>query len=405
MLKKRNKLGKMLLIIMSASILSSVNVFAEEKSNLNQDITTNSIKETLASDFDFDATTGTITKYKGSDSNVIIPSEINGIKVTSIGDDAFEENPDITSVEIPDGVTSIGVWSFYKCSELTKVIIPDSVTSISGIKSFSLPRIQVFYVNSESVKQLLINKVEIDESKIILDNESLVSEAGFEFDKTTGTIIKYKGSDSNVIIPSEINGIKVTSIGDDAFEENADITSVEIPDGVTSIGVWSFYKCSELTKVTIPDSVTSINGIKSFSLPRIQVFYVNSERVKQLLINKVKIDESKIILNNQSSSESKSTETTNANNSTQTSVANEINNIFKWEKNSDGTWKLTKGGIIQVGWQQVNGQWYLMNSNGIMQTGWQPASGNWYYLNNSGEMASNTTINGYKVGSDGAWIE
>ena len=277
MLKKRNKLGKMLLIIMSASILSSVNVFAEEKSNLNQDITTNSIKETLASDFDFDATTGTITKYKGSD--------------------------------------------------------------------------------------------------------------------------------SNVIIPSEINGIKVTSIGDDAFEENADITSVEIPDGVTSIGVWSFYKCSELTKVTIPDSVTSINGIKSFSLPRIQVFYVNSERVKQLLINKVKIDESKIILNNQSSSESKSTETTNANNSTQTSVANEINNIFKWEKNSDGTWKLTKGGIIQVGWQQVNGQWYLMNSNGIMQTGWQPASGNWYYLNNSGEMASNTTINGYKVGSDGAWIE
>ena len=46
--------------------------------------------ETASSDFEFDAETGTVKKYLGSDSEVVIPSEINGITVTSIGDDAFE---------------------------------------------------------------------------------------------------------------------------------------------------------------------------------------------------------------------------------------------------------------------------------------------------------------------------
>ncbi len=50
----------------------------------------------------------------------------------------------------------------------------------------------------------------------------------------------------------------VTSIGDGAFQNCSDLTSVNIPEGVTSIGYNAFFDCGVLTSITIPSSVTSI---------------------------------------------------------------------------------------------------------------------------------------------------
>ena len=57
---------------------------------------------------------------------------------------------------------------------------------------------------------------------------------------------------TSIIIPNS-----VTSIGDSAFS-NCSLTSIVIPDSVTSIGTWAFAGCVRLTSVTISDSVTSI---------------------------------------------------------------------------------------------------------------------------------------------------
>ena len=56
----------------------------------------------------------------------------------------------------------------------------------------------------------------------------------------------------------------VTSIGDSAFEECSNLTSITIPNSVTSIGDYAFSRCSNLTSITIPNSVTSI-GDYAFS--------------------------------------------------------------------------------------------------------------------------------------------
>lgn len=67
---------------------------------------------------------------------------------------------------------------------------------------------------------------------------------------------------------------------------------------------------------------------------------------------------------------------------------------------------MDNSGAKRTGWQLVAGTWYYLDSNGVMKTGWfKDLNGKWYYLQSNGAMAKNTTINGYKLGSDGAWIK
>ena len=68
-----------------------------------------------------------------------------------------------------------------------------------------------------------------------------------------GVLIKYYGTDKEVVIPEG-----VTSIGDFAFSGRSSLTSITIPKGITSIGSCAFSGCSSLTSITIPESVTSI---------------------------------------------------------------------------------------------------------------------------------------------------
>lgn len=81
-----------------------------------------------------------------------------------------------------------------------------------------------------------------------------------------------------------------------------------------------------------------------------------------------------------------------------------------WLYNNGGWYYLnpisngTRGAKL-TGWQSIGGTWYYLDSTGKMLTGWfKDMNGKWYYLQSSGVMAKNTTIGGYKLGSDGAWI-
>jgi len=96
--------------------------------------------------------------------------------------------------------------------------------------------------------------------------DELSNESSFGYTESDGriTITSYKGEGGIVSIPSFINNLPVTAIGDNAFE-NAAVTSVIIPDGVESIGWFAFSGCLALKDITIPPTVTSI-GYETFSL-------------------------------------------------------------------------------------------------------------------------------------------
>lgn len=100
--------------------------------------------------------------------------------------------------------------------------------------------------------------------------------------------------------------------------------------------------------------------------------------------------------------------------------------VSGWSKEANGTWTYVKtdgakatgwfqdgstwyylkeDGIMATGWQNTNGNWYYLNSSGAMQTGWINDKGIWYYCNQFGVMLANTTVDRYKVGSNGTWIQ
>lgn len=74
------------------------------------------------------------------------------------------------------------------------------------------------------------------------------------------TITGYIGTNTVVVIPPNINGLPVVSVGDEAFWECWRLTNVTIPNSVTNIGFLAFCGCSSLNSVTIPISVVNIGA-------------------------------------------------------------------------------------------------------------------------------------------------
>lgn len=61
-----------------------------------------------------------------------------------------------------------------------------------------------------------------------------------------------------ITVPAEYKGLPVTSVGNEAFKDNAKITDVVLPDSVTSVGDYAFSGCSALESVSLSENVTSI---------------------------------------------------------------------------------------------------------------------------------------------------
>ena len=88
---------------------------------------------TPADQFEYDLSDSqvTITRYKGTDANVIIPDTIEGYPVKRIGGSTFKGNSEITEIIISNGVIEIRGHAFDDCSSLSKIVIPETVIDIN----------------------------------------------------------------------------------------------------------------------------------------------------------------------------------------------------------------------------------------------------------------------------------
>lgn len=268
-------------------------------------------------EYSVDGDTVTITEYTGKGGDVVIPSEIDGKKVTAIGEFAFEST-DLTSVTIPDSVTSIGWEAFRYCGSLKNVTIPDSVTDFgweafkgcSSLKSVTLPdsvktiSTEMFmdcgslesvtvsdsvtsieneaFAGCGSLKSVTIGKgvtelavdsfhgcSNLTDIKVDKNNTTYCSVDGVIYSKDITALILCPAGRTSITIPDSVK-----SIGSSSFSGSA-LTSIDIPDGVTSIDSYAFKNSQNLKNVTIPESVTDIGeeafcdcpSLRSVTLP------------------------------------------------------------------------------------------------------------------------------------------
>ncbi len=232
-------------------------------------VCTVTVRENIYNGFVYEIKDGeaTIVYYKGNNRNCVIPSEINGVAVTKIGDAAFAFS-DIRTVRIPKSVKRIANDAFDGCASLTafdvesggmyfssengfllnynksilikvpcgikgSVKIPDSVTN-SGVFAFD----HCYYVT------------EID-----VNNASFFSSAGVKY---CASLINYKCSGSNF---KSVNGVLYSSNLKTltAYPPALLAESFSVPNGTTAIGEGAFNTNPYLKKVIIPASVSKID--------------------------------------------------------------------------------------------------------------------------------------------------
>ena len=118
---------------------------------------------------------------------------------------------------------------------------------------------------------------------------SVTDAANFEITENedgTVTISRYIGTETDIVIPSQIGGKTVSANGNvmgttGAFEGCTSITAVVIPDGVTEIQDNAFYGCTSLETVTIPSGVTLLRNCAFCDCPNLRAVYFKGDAPQQ----------------------------------------------------------------------------------------------------------------------------
>ena len=156
----------------------------------------------------------------------LLPNQIDKIvvKKNKIRDYLSKSIQEVTQDDL-NSVTSIGEYAFNEYINLTSVIIPDSVILI-GDSAFK---------NCTSIASITLPFI------------------GDSLDNPNNTKFGYIFGTSNAYVPTSLKEVIITApcktINNYAFSDCTSLTSITIPDSVISIGKNAFFRCTSLKNV------------------------------------------------------------------------------------------------------------------------------------------------------------
>ena len=220
--------------------------------------------------------------------------------VTQIGNWAFKDCSNITSVSIPSTVTKIGESVFENCTNLKTAKLPEGIKTIGNNAFYNCTNLsdEITIKEGTTLGQIAFNKTNI--TKVTVENGVTIPIGSFDYcpklkniiigdnvtiqtkgnalapfsyceniqNVTMGKDIKMNttgGKEWAPFINSKVEKLTVESlseVGNYAFYGvgvalQGDIV---INEGVTQIGNWAFKDCSNITSVSIPSTVTEIKS-------------------------------------------------------------------------------------------------------------------------------------------------
>lgn len=176
--------------------------------------------------------------------------------VISIGNDAFSHQELLASLSLPSTLWNISYNAFNGDYGLTEVTLPNGIGTIgaygfgfcSNIKSIHLPA-SLVNINAQSFQGTRFETITIDENNA-------------KFYAPEGSACIIKKADNELMFGSPLAVIPegVTSIGNRAFYNSNNLTTMPIPASVTAIKDYAFASCYQLTEMNLPASVTTIGN-------------------------------------------------------------------------------------------------------------------------------------------------
>lgn len=210
----------------TVAVTSNIIIYA----NLREPTDTNSFRFAI-----LNKGTYTVSEYLGNETDVTIPSAYNGISVTAISSNAFEDCPNLKSVSIPDSIIKVSYWPFVHCPNLANISV-----SINNLAYKSIDG----NLYTKDGKMMVMYSIGKDAETFSIP-DTVVYFSWYTF----YNCINLK----SIEIP---NG--VLSIGLGVFRGCINLTDIVIPNSVTRIDLGAFEDCESLTSIKIPASVTKI---------------------------------------------------------------------------------------------------------------------------------------------------
>ncbi len=172
---------------------------------------------------------GYITDYFGSKEELVIPEIIQGKIVKGIASGAFQDNPYVKTVVLPETAEDVNLNAFKGCKKLETI-------------------------KGESVKRIGIRAFTECQNLVTVDFPILE------------TIGEYAFSDSSI---TEVNLPNVTDIGSNAFNGCGNLETAILPNAET-VGIGAFRNCTSLKKVDLSSATKiSANALRNTAIERI----------------------------------------------------------------------------------------------------------------------------------------
>lgn len=206
--------------------------------------------------------------------------------IRRVGEDAFEECTSLREITIPGSVTLIADDAFWGCTALNRVTLMEGVAEIDGsafegctaLTEITFPASLTEISRHAFTGCDAIARVYAPENAYAREIAWVEETAGeytiSVFADGTCTIMAYSGATGDLVLPAELNGHRVTMIGERVFYEADGLTSVVVPEGVTRLCGSAFYSCEDLTSVQLPMSLTEISDHAFASCRRLEEIHI-----------------------------------------------------------------------------------------------------------------------------------
>ncbi len=271
--------------------------------------TQNIINSVMAEDSDY-LTTESGLYYKINNDEIIItgcddklkditiPSEIDGLPVTAIGESAFTWKSQLNSVVISEGIRRIEYCGFSSCRFLTSVKLPQSLEYIGEngfdgcdrLKDIEIPP-KVTVINRYAFRNCAFETLEIPDTVTSIREYAFsgCSEMTEVSISQNINVIEKQAFESCYMLQYVIVPYGVERIEQEAFSRCTSLKAVFLPESLSYIGKEAFNYCNSLKEIELPDSISEIDdsvfydtGITEINLPENLQYLGNTALPKKL---------------------------------------------------------------------------------------------------------------------------